>query len=804
MEATKFMSMWKEVGSDRIEKERLKGGSGRSDSASERPDTPRPKRTQVVRACDWCRLNRVKCDANPPCQNCRDHGRHCSNTKQSEAHSLPAANREIHRLRNRLKDLQEQLDKVREESKNRTEVAKSPSTPFSNISDSTPHVTTSAALPNSHRKTWDGLHDPQSQTGRVIHYGPLSSPYMVMRLNRYMRESSNQLHLKSVLPVRISQIHRHSPTVSHEQLSDEAEQPSLRLRLAEIEDLSREQEEYFLVLLWQSYNCIYPIVAEEEFREYYNSLWDGTTGQAPRRSSALVDSLLAVCMQFGSTFLVDDDEDITDGETESQATRFNTAAYAFYRRSQSALMEELEHPSVQSLQSHIYCIIYLYNTANLDTAHALLGLAIRVAHMLRLHIRPLGPIPKVKQELFSRMWWTLYQLDSQISMTLGRPPLINSDEVGCAMPSDSSDVVQLSTTGLVSPPNEEDISWLSFHVQYIRLTAAARRVHAAFGARCAELLQTKDIQDVHEDPVALETLAGFLSNEVRAMYDWVQTVPRSLKNQRKGSGEAFSTDRTPLNLNSASPLWLQRQRLLLEIIYHHLQIANFRPFIRFPPRGASLTSLSDNHSIASLNHAVVLTSMLNQVLSETDLLNGWTPLFQYQWDATICIISFVLSNPVCPPTPAARKTLPTALRTLHKLGQTFAPAANTIQLAWEQFRSSSNPYGWSQLTPPSQSSSDTTELGPTSVPSSLPNAVPAMMKTTLPPTDQFSGSLAHTKIPSNIMLGNDFSDPAGFTPPLDLMDAPLNLPNELLMGTDAQWMLNGAMPLDGWTGYGSQ
>jgi Fungal specific transcription factor domain len=709
--------------------------------------------------------------------------------------------REIHKLRNRLKNLQEQLEKATEESKTRIADATSPSVKSPSVSNTTSSNTTPAELPNSHRQTWDGVYDPELQTGRVIHYGPLSSSYMVMRLNRYMSQSSNQLHLKSLLPVRISQIHRHSPTVSHEQLLDEGEQSSLRPGLAEVEDLSREQEEHFLVLLWQAYNCIYPVVVEEEFREYYNSLWEGTNGQAPRQPSALVDSLLAVCMQYGSTFMVEDEDDMAGGETESHVTRFHTAAHAFYRRSQRVLMEKLENPSIKSLQSHIYCIIYLYNTANLDTAHALLGLAIRIAHMLRLHIRPLGPTPGPKQELFSRIWWTLYQLDSQISMTLGRPPLIDPDEVGCAMPRDSGDAFQLST--LISPPSEQEISWLSFHVQYVRLMAAARWVYDAFGARCAQVLRTKGIQDIHDDRPTLESLAGVLSSQVHVMYDWVQTVPQSLKNQRKGSGEAFSTDRTPVNLNPASPLWLQRQRLLLEIVYHHLQIANFRPFVRFPPRGAFLTSLSDNHGITSLNHAVVLTIILNQAISETDLLSGWTSLFQYQWDATVCILSFVLANPVCPPTPAARKILPKALQNLHKLGQSFSPAANTIQLAWEQFRSSANPYGWSQLTPPSQSSSDTTELPPTSVLSSSLNNAPMMNKSALPPNDLFPGLLTGPKTPSSTILGNAFSNSAAITPPLDFVDPSFDLPNYLLMGADTQWM-DGSMPMDGWTGYGSQ
>ncbi|KAJ5776267.1 uncharacterized protein N7511_001278 [Penicillium nucicola] len=761
----------------------------------EQPAAPRPKRNQVARACDWCRLNRIKCDDRLPCQNCKSRGGHCSNTKQFESHSLKAANREIHRLRNQLKDFQKEMDTLTQESKTQPGDTKHPSRQPLNTSNFS-SGTASAELPETHRVTWDGFQNPEARTGRVIHFGPFSSPYMVMRLNRYMSQSSHEQPLKFPLPIRISQINRYYPTHSLGQFADETEQSTLRLGPAEAENLPREEEENFLVLMWQSYHCIYPIVSEEEFRDYYNSLWTGTNDQGPRRPSALVDSLLAVCMQYGSIFM-GDEENMENGAEQSPAAHFHTAAHTFYDRSQRMLMETLEHPTIQTLQSQIYCIIYSYNISNLDTALVLLGTGIRIAHMLRLHLRPLGDLPRATQELHSRIWWTLYQLDSQISMSLGRPPLINPADAGCAIPTDMRDAVQLSGTVLVSPP-EEELTWLSFHVQYVRLTAAARRVQEVFAARCDEDLQEKDIQDIQEDPPALELLARFMSSEIRTMYDWVQAVPPSLKNQRKGEGEALSTDRTSLNLNPASPLWLQRQRLLLEITYHHLQIATLRPFIRFPPRGPSLTPLTDGLGISALNHAVVLTNILKHVLSETDILSGWTPAFQYQWDATICIISFVLANPVCPPTPAARNVLPAAFENLNTLGKPFAPGPNSIRLAWEQFRSSSTRRGWSQLTPPSQSAFDT---------AGAPGSVPAtgidtngmqfigngMMGSIPQSNDSFS-----TKSPSNAMLGNEYMGPAVMTPPMHLMDASFNLPIDMFMGTENRWMSNDAVPLDTW------
>lgn len=228
-------------------------------------------------------------------------------------------------------------------------------------------------------------------------------------------------------------------------------------------------------------------------------------------------------------------------------------------------------------------------------------------------------------------------------------------------------------------PNNEDITWLSFHAQSAHLVSLAIGIQSGFHAKCAELLERKALKTIYEDPFSLEELAGFLARNARVVYEWACNVPESLKIPRKGSGEPFSTERTPLNLDQFSPLWLQRQRILLELLYHHLQMSNFRSFLRFPPGSSSITPLSDCHSINCLNHAVALTNILHQVLTETDLLRGWSAVFQYQWDAALCILGFVLANPVCPPTPGARKCIQTAIQCLENIGDYFPVAKRAVQ-----------------------------------------------------------------------------------------------------------------------------
>ncbi|KAJ5972450.1 uncharacterized protein N7479_002368 [Penicillium vulpinum] len=648
------------------------------DASRERSATPitapRPKRNQVARACDWCRLNRVRCDDKQPCQNCLNRGGSCSNTKPQEATSLPAANREMQRLRNKVKDLQEQIEKL----KDRAEIQAQTGFATPPLSDAAHSSFDFAELTNT-MEGWQG----DQQTGH-IHYGPLSSSYFVARISQYLSETLNEPLENAKLEACMARFQYTPP--SHQPSRWDASPASQGDHHAdgseEAEDLTRSQEEHFLNLLWQSFHCVYPVLSEREFQKYYDSLWSNSTdGMSARKPSALVDVLLAVCMQYSSTFFVSGDNQQEDSDAGWQAKNADIASRTYYQRAQRLLQSELENPTIMLVQSHIYSIVYLYNTSLLNTAHINLGATLRIAHALRLHIRPLDGTSPERQELQRRIWWTLYRIDSQLSMTLGRPPLIQLGHVSCGLPGDSREHAQLSGTVLFS--SHEDISWLSFHVQCTKLIFLVQGVQSALHRKCSQVLNGDKAKDIYKDKHLLETLAEFLGREMTAIHNWVQNVPQSLCNPRKGGGEPFSTNRDALNLSPYSPLWLQRQRLLLELHYHHLVISTLRPFIRFPPVSSPVTPKTDGYNVTCLNHAMTITSILNQVLSETDLLRGWSPIFQYQWDAILCTLGFVLSNPVCPPTPSARKSLQTAIGTLDLVSDHFLAAKNAAQVVRE-------------------------------------------------------------------------------------------------------------------------
>lgn len=521
-------------------------------------------------------------------------------------------------------------------------------------------------------KEWNEVHIRPGENAEAIHYGPLSSSFFGYRMEKFLNESlynSNSEDLFATEYTRLqvpSSITKWKFEVQSSLIMDE----DMELKPGK---LSRGQEQYFLDIFWQAFHCLYPIILESEFRDYYDSLWRQTDDQVIRKSSVLVDSILAICLQFGSAFLTSDAVDGASEESVYHVDKGLETAHYYFRRCQIGLFDEMERPSILTLQSHIYCVVYLLNLSRFNAAHTILGAAMRVAHSLKIFSQPPQTMSQARQELYIRIWHTMIALDYQISMILGRQPIIDAKNVPPSCPRDGHEQAMLSGSMLFSP-NNEDISWLSFNRHSTQLLIKVQAVQASFYQQAAQKLEQRSGNSIYEYPALVEELASYLGREVRAIYDWARKVPQSLKFRRKGSGEAFSTERTALDFDGFSPLWLQRQRVLLEILYHHVQLSSLRSFLRFSPGSSSITPLSDCHSINCLNHAIILTNILHQVLSETDILRGFSSIFQYQWDAALCIIGFVLANPVCPPTPAARKSIQTAIESFEYMGK-YHPAA---------------------------------------------------------------------------------------------------------------------------------
>ncbi|KAF2181437.1 hypothetical protein K469DRAFT_740845 [Zopfia rhizophila CBS 207.26] len=628
------------------------------------PNT-RPKRAQVARACDWCRVNRTKCDDDVPCRNCRNRGGRCSNSKAKDAQS----SKEADRLKARVQELEEQL-----RNKDTTEAENSLPTPQTSGS-----TTASSPQEPTERRKRRREDSPVTEpcARRVFSYTTFSSSHYLSRVGSYLGKA-----LGRSVPTSGLQPNAAGTTfVSPENLIPRGTSLDLPTNHSDdaINTLSRSQEDFFLNLYWQSYHCLFPVLDEAAFTEHYDSLWsDQSSNTQPfRRQSALVDITLALCMQYGTAFLGAGDERTTS--TDVNPDDASIAGSGFYARCQKILYYELEAPTIATLQCHILLTLYLLNASFMNTAHSILATAVRLAHILVLHHDPPKDLPKSVRSLRRRIWWSLFFLERRLSMETGRPSLIQLSICSCEVSGGDPAQDMLAGTQLLS--EYEDISWLSYHGQSVQLVTASSAIQTALAEKESEILSLSHLRNIYDDPKAVETLASFLNSKLKPIHIWRENIPATLKNARQGSADPFSTHRSALHTDLSVPLWLQRQRVLLVLLYHHTMMTLFRPFHRFPPVSTSTTPLSDNHSISCLNHAIAITSIIHQVTSETDILNGWYEALRMQWDATLCILGFILANPVCPPTPSARKMSQTAITIFSNLSSNCAFAASAAEVA---------------------------------------------------------------------------------------------------------------------------
>lgn len=204
-------------------------------------------------------------------------------------------------------------------------------------------------------------------------------------------------------------------------------------------------------------------------------------------------------------------------------------------------------------------------------------------------------------------------------------------------------------------------------------------LYVAYYDKYADIQAASEGKFPYYDPKSLEECAEFLLSHMSCLQSWMHNVPSGLKTERKGVGEPYSTDRSSLDIDPLAPFWLQRQRLLLELLYHNLALNLHRLFIRLPPSSSSSKpfaegNIAEGNAISCVNHAIAITRIIHQTITETYILSVWYEVFQWQWNASLFLIGFIMAYPMNSSTPSVRKTLDYAVRVSEAYGENFAMA----------------------------------------------------------------------------------------------------------------------------------
>lgn len=249
--------------------------------------------------------------------------------------------------------------------------------------------------------------------------------------------------------------------------------------------------------------------------------------------------------------------------------------------------------------------------------------------------------------------------------------------VTCSIPEDSPESMKVVH-------GQKELSQTCFNTHFVRLLLATRAVYITFYEKCADVISSNGQQSLYNDPNGLESCADFLQSRIGYLLTWLQQVPDALKLRRKSPGVPFSTDQSPLEfpLLTSTSGWMLRQSLYLELLYHDLSMSLYRPFISFSRvSGGSGQRLTAAHARSCVDHATSITSTIYQMLTETDLLNGWHDTFHWQWNAALSLAGYILAYPLGAATPGARKALSTTITVFELLSTNFVSAISAANVA---------------------------------------------------------------------------------------------------------------------------
>ncbi|KAL2810532.1 fungal-specific transcription factor domain-containing protein [Aspergillus granulosus] len=621
------------------------------DMPSTGPSSNSKRRSQVARACNWCRVHRLKCDSEYPCANCRKRGGQCNHDRLNRSVTLPQAYREIEKLKARVSELELELQNERQRTSIRQ--LQTPTTP-----ENVPEYNTLHSENLNQSNVWEGIYISTARSPNKTWYGAASLFFFIGSINKFLTTALKETHsAQGMMPESASTI-LDGPTEALD--SDQPSQPTPAgdsIRVVEV--LSSMQEEYFMNFFWESYYPSFPILDEAEFKEHYQSLW--TSSDKERKSSALVDIVLAVCMQYGMARQPGRRQALNAAAKGNVDDSDSTIAGRWhYRRCLTLLSSQLENPTLATLQCHILCSVYLCNAGFQNMTDNSCGLAVRTAFMLGLHIEPPQSMPRRERELRKRIWWTLYMLESNRSMKMGRPFILQDSTASCTLPSDDREIARLSGSSFA--PIGENITWLTWSLYKMKLVLAVRKAYLNFYCKSPDVVVVGDTEPITE-----------------IMEAWLRSVPEALKTARQNGGIPFSTDISPVQIEQFTPSWLQRERILLELTYHCMSTNLYRSSICFTLNGAPTTATEKTASTCAA-HAIALTHIMYQVLNTSSILNGWHEAFQWQWNVSMTLVGYVLAFPHGSSTVAARVAIDLSVSVFEHFGNSFAVAANAATI----------------------------------------------------------------------------------------------------------------------------
>ena len=272
---------------------------------------------------------------------------------------------------------------------------------------------------------------------------------------------------------------------------------------------------------------------EETFRRRYARLWlsEDLCGEEATENNLAWFGLVNLIFAFGS-----DHAQVTV-RTSVDRTRF------FKRAKTLVFSGLLQAGSIELVQALLLMGQYLHGSLELNNCWTVVGLAIRMAQGLGLHLEASNfSSDIIEQEIRKRVWWSCFIIDRVLSMKVGRPPTIHdSPGIKVDMPLAVDDEYLGITEGErpVQPPGIP--SKLDYINQVIPQCRLLERI-------CETLYSEGQVDDTKQRLTNLPKLLTLSIQLDADLVAWQQTLPAHLRADSQVQGWHFELQRNTLLL----------------------------------------------------------------------------------------------------------------------------------------------------------------------------------------------------------------------------------------------------------------
>jgi hypothetical protein len=280
----------------------------------------------------------------------------------------------------------------------------------------------------------------------------------------------------------------------------------------------------------------YSYLHEETFRRRYTRLWlsEELGGEEATENNLAWFGLVNLIFAFSS------DHVQVAGRTSVDRARF------FKRAKTLVFSGLLQAGSIELVQALLLMGQYLHGSLELNNCWTVVGLAIRMAQGLGLHLEA-GNFTSdiIEQEIRKRVWWSCFIIDRILSMKVGRPPTIHDGPgIKVDMPLAVDDEYLGTREGEtpVQPPGIP--SKLDFMNQVIPQCRLLERI-------CETLYSEGQVDDPKQRLTNLPKLLTLSIQLDGDLVAWQQTLPAHLRADSQVQGWHFELQRNTLLIRYA-------------------------------------------------------------------------------------------------------------------------------------------------------------------------------------------------------------------------------------------------------------